>query len=128
MRLLLDTHALLWLMTGDDRLTMRVRRLIESEADISYVSAVSAWEIATKFRLGKLPGAEELARDFGGLTREADLEPLAIGVRHSEVAGRFDDPHKDPFDRMLIAQALIEGLTLISNERIFDRFGVTRIW
>lgn len=128
MRLLLDTHALLWLMTGDDRLPARARHLIEREAEVSYVSAASAWEITTKFRLGKLPGAEELAQDFSALTREVALKPLAISVQHGEAAGRFDDPHKDPFDRILIAQAMIEDLILVSNETIFDRFGATRIW
>lgn len=128
MRVLLDTHALIWLVSGDERLPMRARRLIETEADATFASAASAWEIATKFRLGKLPSASGLARNFAGLMRAADLKPLAITVEHGEMAGRFDDPHKDPFGRMLIAQALADDLVLVSNETVFDRFGVNRLW
>lgn len=93
-----------------------------------FVSAASAWEIVTKHRLGKLPGAEPLAADFCGVIAREGFEQLYVTVTHGEYAGRMRVSHKDPFDRMLIAQARIEGLDLISNEARFDRFGVSRIW
>ena len=95
---------------------------------MSFASAASAWKIATKYRLGKLPSARLLALDFGGAILASGLEPLAISVRHGQVAGAFEDPHRDPFDRMLVAQAQEDDLVLISNETIFDRFGIRRAW
>ena len=93
-----------------------------------YASAVSALEISTKFRLGKLPDAPALA---GAFQEQLDAEgffPLPVQVSHAQLAGGFRDRHQDPFDRMLIAQALIEGLVLVSNEGAFDGFGVQRLW
>lgn len=128
MRLLLDSHALIWMVAGDRRLTQRARIAITEGAQATYVSAANAWEISTKHRLGKLPRAAELARNFEAEIRAASLVPLPVTIRHAQLAGNLDDPHKDPFDRMLIAQALLEGLTLVSNEAVFDRFGVSRLW
>ena len=92
------------------------------------VSAASAWEIATKFRLGILPSMAPMIADIEGHVRAEGFLPLAVTVRHAQLAGGLPGPHKDPFDRMLIAQALEEGCTLISDEAVFDRYGVPRSW
>lgn len=128
MRLLLDTHALLWWLSADPGLAARAREVIGHESSAVYVSAASAWEIATKARLGKLPGAESLAQDFAAEIEEHGFLPLAISVEHGQRAGNLPGPHKDPFDRMLIAQAQAENLVLVSNEAIFDQYGVSRMW
>lgn len=128
MRLLLDTHAFLWWLDGDRRLSKRARVLIsDSDTDV-IVSAASAWEISTKHRLGKLPGAEDVARDIVGCVASQQFTTLDITVHHAQRAGGLNIPHRDPFDRMLIAQAQMEDLPMISNEALFDDFGITRIW
>ena len=85
-------------------------------------------EIATKFRLGKLPEAFALARAFADETRAAGFRHLPITVEHAQFAGNLEIAHKDPFDRLLIAQAILEGMVLVSNEAVFDAFGVQRLW
>lgn len=128
MRLLLDTHALLWWLDGDRQLSRRARGLIASESQQVFVSAASAWEIATKARLGKLPGALEVAADVAGCIASQGFTPLEITLEHGQRAGGLPGPHRDPFDRMLVAQALTESLALVSNEELFDAYGVTRVW
>jgi PIN domain nuclease of toxin-antitoxin system len=128
MRALLDTHTLLWWLDGDRRLSLRARRYIQNEEHVIVVSAASAWEISTKVRIGKLPGAIEVAAALPALLAEQGFESLAITIAHALRAGGLPGPHRDPFDRMLIAQAQAEDLPLISNERIFDAFGLRRIW
>jgi len=85
-------------------------------------------EVTTKFRLGKLPSAAVLAYRFEATVEEKGFLPLAISLAHAERAGSLPIPHKDPFDRLLIAQGLLEGMTLVSNEAVFDGFGVGRFW
>ena len=126
--LLIDTHALLWWLDGDPALSSAARAAIGEPDRPVRVSAASAWEIATKHRLGKLPGAAAVAADVAGTLAAHGFEPLAISVRDAEEAGRLPGPHRDPFDRMLIAQALARGWALVSNERAFDAYGVTRLW
>jgi PIN domain nuclease of toxin-antitoxin system len=128
LKLLLDTHALLWWGEANPRLSSEARRQIDSPANSVFVSSVSAMEVATKFRLGKLPSAAPLARDFEGEILGVDFQPLSLTIRHAQMAGSFPFPHKDPFDRLLVAQAILEGMTLVSNEAVFDSFGVTRLW
>ena len=128
MRLLLDTHALLWWLAGASSLTRKARLAIESDDNDIFVSAVSAWEIATKFRIGKLPEAAAVATDVAGTVRAEGFSELAVSIVHAERTGALGGPHRDPFDRMLIAQSLTDGLTLVSNERAFDRYGVARLW
>lgn len=128
MRLLLDTHALLWWLSGDPVLAGPARRVIQDPGSAVYVSAASAWEIATKARIGKLPGAESLAQDFAAEIEQHGFLPLPISVEHGQRAGNLPGPHKDPFDRMLIAQAQAENLILVSNEVVFDQYGITRLW
>ena len=128
MAYLLDTHALLWWLSGNQRLSSTARRTIEDAANEIVVSAASAWEIATKHRLGKLPGSEALARDVGGAIASQGFEELAITVSDAERAGRLPGLHRDPFDRMLIAQALAHDLTAVSADTVFGRYGVARLW
>jgi PIN domain nuclease of toxin-antitoxin system len=129
MRLILDTHALIWFLAADQRLPSRARSDIAtaSRDEGALVSAVSAMEVVTKHRLGKLPEAEAIAHDFEASIKAHGFTPLAISVQHAEVAGRLAIAHKDPFDRLLIAQSLLENLPLVSNETLFDGAGVSRI-
>jgi PIN domain nuclease of toxin-antitoxin system len=127
-RLLLDTHALIWWLAGDSQLPVAAQNAITDEDNSVYVSAASAWEVTTKARLGKLPNALALAQDFARQIEREGFAALAISVEHAERAGNLPGPHKDPFDRMLIAQAQAENLVLVSNEMVFDQYGITRWW
>ena len=128
MRLLLDTHAFIWWFAGSEQLPLSARRLIEGDDNDVLISAASAWEIATKHRKGKLPEADPLVRDMTGAIAGQDFEELAVTVDDAARAGALPGPLRDPFDRMLIAQALSRNLVLISNESLFDRYGVRRLW
>jgi PIN domain nuclease of toxin-antitoxin system len=128
LRLLLDTHALLWWFSDDSALPASTRKLIAQLESAVFVSAVSAWEISTKFRLGKLPSASDLVDDFGGyLARERFLN-LPLSLEHGIRGGQLPGPLQDPFDRMLIAQAEVEKLVIVSNEKVFDEYGARRVW
>ena len=128
MRLLLDTHAFFWWLSGSNRLSLPARQAIGDEDNEVIVSAASAWEIATKHRIGKLPDAEALALDIPGAIAGQNFEELPITVEHAVRAGALPGPHRDPFDRMLIAQALSGNLVLVSIESLFDSYGVRRLW
>ena len=128
MRLLLDTHAFFWWLSGSSRLSLPARQAIGDEDNEVMVSAASAWEIATKHRIGKLPDAEALALDIPGAIAGQNFEELPITVEHAVRAGALPGPHRDPFDRMLIAQALSGNLVLVSIESLFDSYGVRRLW
>ncbi len=128
MPVLIDTHALLWADAEPRRLSVRARTLIESFSTEVFVSAASAWEIATKVRIGKLPQAAVFSAEMPRRVEMLGFSPLAVTLEHALRAGQLPGPHKDPFDRMLIAQAQAENLPLISNERVFDAYGVRRIW
>ena len=128
MRVLLDTHTLIWWAIDDPKLSAKARSILSSfESDI-FVSAASAWEIATKVRLGKLPGAETFVAEFPERVRKLGFRELTISIEHGQRAGLLPGEHKDPFDRMLIAQAQAENIPIVSNERIFDAYRVRRIW
>jgi PIN domain nuclease of toxin-antitoxin system len=128
-RLLLDTHAFLWWVFADPKLSRAARTAISDEAQNSvFVSAASAWEIATKYRIGKLAGARVVAEDVSGAIAAEGFNPLAVSVLHAERAGGLAGDHRDPFDRMLIAQAISDDLALVSNERVFEACGVKRLW
>lgn len=128
MRLLLDTHTLLWWLSENPSLPQSARKLIAAKNNDILVSAASAWEIATKVRLGKLRIAFDLAHDFGSYLEQERFDSLAISAEHGIRAGLLPGPHKDPFDRMLIAQALAENLPIVSNDVVFDGYGVKRGW
>jgi PIN domain nuclease of toxin-antitoxin system len=127
-RLLLDTHALIWWSFKLERLTPTVRDAIENPENQVFVSAVSAMEIATKVRIGKLEEARPLATHFARQVEARGLTLLDLTASHGELAGGLAIPHQDPFDRLLIAQAQIEQLRLVSNEVRFDTYGVLRLW
>ena len=128
MRVLLDTHAFVWWVSDSQRLSGTARGIIQNEAHGIIVSAASAWEIATKHRLGKLPEADALAVDIRAGIAGQGFDELAVSVADAERAGRLAGPHRDPFDRMLIAQALAHALAIVSREDVFDRYGVNRLW
>jgi PIN domain nuclease of toxin-antitoxin system len=127
-RLLLDTHAFLWWLAGDERLSVGAREAITEELDSIFVSAASTWEIATKHRLGKLPGAGAIVGDLTEVIEGQGFVGLPITIRHGQAAGALPGPHRDPFDRMLIAQAMLDDLVLVSNEQAFVAYGVGRLW
>ena len=128
MRLLLDTHALLWWLDGDRRLSLKARRAIASDSNSILVSAVSAWEITTKARLGKLPGATDVAADVAACVAGQGFLSLDITMLHAQRAGSLPGAHRDPFDRMLIAQSQMEDVALVSDDEAFDKFDVRRYW
>ncbi len=128
MRALLDTHALLWWLSDDPALGKAARKFIAETRNTVVISAASAWEIATKVRLGKLPTGADMAADFVGYLEREGFELMAISAEHAIRAGLLAGSHKDPFDRMLIAQAQAEGLSIVSNELVFDEYGVRRVW
>ena len=128
MRALLDTHALLWWVADSRRLSEAAYRAIADETNEKLVSAASAWEIATKHRIGKLPGAAEIALDVSGAIAYQGFEELPITVDDATRAGALPGPLRDPFDRILIAQALSHNIVLISTDEHFDRYGVRRLW
>jgi PIN domain nuclease of toxin-antitoxin system len=127
-RLLLDTHALLWWLDGDRRLSSKARRAIADDANTILVSAASAWEVTTKARLGKLPGAADVAADVAGCVASQAFSPLDITMLHAQRAGGLVGNHRDPFDRMLIAQAQLEDVAVVSDDAVFDAYGVRRFW
>ena len=128
MRLLIDTHALLWWFSDDSQLSRPAREAMGKASNVLLVSAASAWEVASMVRLGKLAGAEELSADFASFLQREAFTGLEITLEHAVRAGLLPGPHKDPFDRMLIAQAHAEGVPIVSNESAFDAYGVRRLW
>lgn len=127
MKLLLDTHALLWWATRESLLPLRVRRVLADPSRDVFVSAASTWEIATKVRLGKLRWPAEAGTVSDYVIRQG-FRPMAISLLHAEAAGVLRFAHRDPFDRMLIAQAQSGDMWLVSNETLFDSFGIRRFW
>jgi PIN domain nuclease of toxin-antitoxin system len=127
-RLLLDTHALIWWLAGDPSLSANARATIRDPGNEVFVSSASAWEIATKFRIGRLPDSGALARDVRAALANQGFLELPISVQHGQAAGSLPGPHWDPFDRMPVAQATLADLVLVSNETVFDRYGVRRLW
>ena len=127
-RALLDTHALLWWAIDDQRLSKKARTAISDDGNEILVSAASAWEIATKVRKGKLPGAEALSSDLPSYLVAQDFAPLSISVAQARRAGALPGPLLDPFDRMLIAQAQDLGVPIVGLDKAFDGYGIQRLW
>ena len=128
MRLLLDTHALVWWWTDDDRLPPPARAAIRDPDSLVFVSAASVWEIANKHRLGKWPAVSELLDGFDTSLRRSRFAPLPISHAHAKLAGSLEGEHCDPFDCMLLAQARLEALTLVSADPVFRAFGAAVVW
>lgn len=124
MSLLLDTHALLWWLSDDPALKAEAREAIRESSTIIYVSAASAWEISIKKALGKLDSPDDLHAALAA----NHFHPLAITIGHAVGAGRLPRHHDDPFDRMLIAQAQAEQLTLLTHDTMFRPYGIPIIW
>ena len=128
MRVLLDACTLIWATLSPSSLSRDARETIADEGNVILVSAASAWEIATKVRLGKLPGAEKLERDYLDVMENAGYTLLDLDTASALRAGRLIAEHRDPFDRMLAAQALGLDIPILSPDPELDQFGVRRIW
>lgn len=128
MRFLLDTHALLWWLTDDPKLSPRARETIANEANTILVSAASAWEIATKYRIGKLDVAADAVTRFNELIEADGFEHLPVTYLHALKAASYVLDHCDPFDRMLAAQSALESAPLISLDPAFEVFGTKVLW
>ena len=128
MRLLLDTHALGWWWIEDKRLPPAARAAIADPDNTVLVSAATAWELATKHRLGKWPDAVAIVGDLDALLRRSRFGVLPIGLPHALLAGTLAGPHRDPFDRMLIAQCRHEDLPIVSGDPVFAQYDVRVVW
>jgi PIN domain nuclease of toxin-antitoxin system len=128
LRYLLDTHVLLWWLFDDPKLSSMAVDVIRAPDNTIFVSSASGCEIATKHRLGKLPHAGEAVRDLLSLLRKSRMTVLPITMEHALAAGALPGPHRDPFDRMLIAQGQIEGLPIVTSDRVFHQYSVDWVW
>jgi PIN domain nuclease of toxin-antitoxin system len=128
MKLLLDTHTLIWWFDGSPLLSKKALQAVSDEDNAVFVSAVSAWEISIKERAGRLAVSRDLLEDFDVTIASQNFEALAVSTKHAFQGGRFLARHKDPFDRLLAAQALVEGLTLVSSDQKMPEFGVPILW
>ncbi len=121
LKLLLDTHIFLWWLFDDLRLSGTLRDTIGAIDNTILISSASVWEIATKFRLGKLPEASAVAENVPAWIDKAGFKPLSVSPLHAQLAGEWKLPHRDPFDRMLAAQAKLEHVSLATVDRaLFD--------
>jgi len=127
-RFLIDTHVLLWWLFDDPKLSGRAHEVIQAQTNTILVSSASGWEVATKYRLGKLPHAGEAARNLPALLRKSRIDVLPISMDHALAAGALPGPHRDPFDRMLIAQGQIEGLPIVTSDQAFKQYPIKIIW
>lgn len=127
-RYLIDTHVLLWWIFDDPKLSGTAYEIIKDPENIILVSSASGWEIATKHRLGKLPHAGEAVKRLPELIRKARMDVLTISLEHALRAGNLPGPHKDPFDRMLIAQGQLETIPIITSDPAFHNYDVVIIW
>ncbi|MDR3662055.1 MAG: type II toxin-antitoxin system VapC family toxin [Mycobacterium sp.] len=126
---LLDTHVLLWLLTEPARLSEASAQLLGDSSNRLYVSAASAWEIATKSRLGKLPLADSITMGFEQHLRRAAVETIDISTDHAILGGAIGWAHRDPFDRVIAATAMVEGIALVSSDPVFDGLnGLRVVW
>ncbi len=125
MRLLLDSHAFLWWVADDPKLSQAARGEISNPESLVFVSAATIWEITVKTALGRLePGDADLVAEIS----ENGFLELSITARHAERAGRLPRHHEDPFDRMLVAHAMSEGLTCVTRDPVFSKYDVATLW
>lgn len=128
MKVLLDTCVVLWATLSPDALSSRARSILADDANVILVSAASAWEVSTKVRLGKLLGAERLEQNYLAVMDDAGYTLLSIDTESALRAGRLPGQHRDPFDRMLSAQALAQDIPILSPDSQLDGFGIRRVW
>lgn len=128
MKLLLDTHALLWFLGGSDRLSARARTTIEDLSHTRLFNVAGAWETAIKVSLGKLDLDVPFTRLIPGELHANAIDLLPIRPEHIVAVTNLPFHHRDPFDRMLVAQAMVEGATLVSADAVLDAYGIPRIW
>jgi PIN domain nuclease of toxin-antitoxin system len=128
MRFLLDTHAFLWFVAGDKRLSVRARNRIEARNSEVLLSIASIWEIAIKAALGRLPLPSPVRSFVPQQMTENKIGLLPVALDHALEAGSLPHHHRDPFDRMLVVQARMEEMPIISADPELDRYGVERVW
>lgn len=128
LNLLLDSSTLIWLTSVPERLSASAQRAVADHDNVLFVSAASAWEIATKHRLGRLAHAGPLVEQMTIGLERVGYEPLVVTDRHALRAGSYDVAHADPFDRVIAAQAELEQMTIVASDRAFDLFPVSRLW
>ena len=128
MKLLLDTHTLLWFIAGSSSLSDAARTLIENTENEKFVSIVSIWETAIKVSIGKMSLSSPFDDLFPHQLQINGFELLPVNVEHASVIAALPFHHRDPFDRLLIAQTIEEKMTLVSVDEVFDDYGITRLW
>ena len=126
--MLLDTHIFLWWLFDDPKLPPGIRQFMKNRNNPVFVSAASVWEIATKFRMGKLPDAAAVAKNIPEWIVRAGFEAMPVTALHAQLAGEWNLPHRDPFDRMLISQANREKMTIVTADRLVQKYPVKWIW
>ncbi|WP_244554086.1 type II toxin-antitoxin system VapC family toxin [Agrobacterium sp. DSM 25558] len=124
----MDTHTLLWWLSDDEQLSVQARSIVADAENEIYVSAASAWEIATKFAKGRLPTASLILPDFAGVIQQEGFIELPINSAHMVRSAMLPGEHRDPFDRILAAQAIIENMALISIDEKMPSLGVLTRW
>jgi PIN domain nuclease of toxin-antitoxin system len=128
LRLLLDTHAFYWWIGGNASLSANAHAAILDPQNEKYVSAITTWEIITKFRSGKEPNFGGIAADVASAVAAQGFTELAITVRHAEVSANLPHHHRDPMDRFLIAQAIVEDMTIITADGCFNSYSAKLFW
>lgn len=128
LRLLLDTHALYWWHRGDTALSASARAAVADSRNEKYVSAITAWELITKFRSGKQPEFAGIAGDVAAVVAAHGFTHLPITMRHAEVASRLPSHHRDPMDRFLIGQAIAEDMTIVTADNAFASYSAKLLW
>jgi PIN domain nuclease of toxin-antitoxin system len=126
--LLLDTHVLFWWVTDSPELSAAAREAIAAEAGACFVSAASAFEFSNKVRLGKFDAARELVERFDEVLADNDFTPLPVSHRHARLAGQLAAPHRDPFDRLIVAQALTENCAIVTADPALSSLGALTLW
>jgi len=128
-RVLLDTHVIIWALTEPQKLSVTAREVVESRDNELLVSAASAWEIGTKYRLGKLPQLEATVLNLETQLEALGTNSLPVSTAHALLAGTMAWSHGDPFDRMLAAQAMLEAVPLVTSDSVFTRLdGIDVVW
>ena len=128
MKYLLDTHSLIWFIGGDPQLSAHARQLMDDEESELFISIASLWEMAIKFSLGKLNLSQPFEEMFPAQLEGNSIEILGITTDHLKTVSTLPFHHRDPFDRLIIAQAQVEQLPIIGTDTTFDNYGVKREW